>query len=115
MLKIFRRTISSTKQQISETITQLDVPNEKFNNKNASIRILMQNARELPQGGNNRIKEIPIENTLIQERIDLGAFLESGVYNNKKADITIPFNKALANNIKENNMHKHKTPLGAGT
>ena len=42
------------------------------------------------------------------------AVMETGVYNEKKPPILLPFNKRLYNNIKEPDSMKHKTPLGAG-
>ena len=41
--------------------------------------------------------------------------METGIYNDKKPSIPLPFNKVLHNNIIEENSYKHKTPLGAGT
>ena len=40
--------------------------------------------------------------------------METGVYNDKKPPIPLPFNRILYNNVKEKDPYKHKTPLGAG-
>ena len=40
--------------------------------------------------------------------------METGIYNVKKSPILLPFNKCLHNNIKEEDLEKHKTPLGSG-
>ena len=40
--------------------------------------------------------------------------METGIYNDKKPPILLPFNKCLYNNIKEKDQYKHKTPLGSG-
>ena len=60
---------------------------------------MLQNARGLPQGGNNLSKVSHIDNILLQEKIDIAGFVESGIYNHKKAIIPLAFNKVIANNI----------------
>ena len=42
------------------------------------------------------------------------AIMETGIYNDKKPPILLPFNKWLHNNVKEKDEDKHKTPLGSG-
>ena len=74
----------------------------------------MQNIRGVPSGQNNLTKEDRILKQVREHKVDLYAVMESGIYNEKKPPILIPFNKNLHNNIQEPNPFKHKTPLGAG-
>ena len=52
---------------------------------------------------------------LKDEKIDIGAFIESGVYNEKKPFLPLTMTKQINNNIIHKDPYKHKTPLGAGT
>ena len=56
-----------------------------------------------------------IEKILKEEKIDIGVFIETGTYNDKKPILPISMNKMINNNITHKDPCKHQTPLGAGT
>ena len=50
-----------------------------------------------------------------KEKIDVSAYIETGVFNEKKVLIPPFYDKSLANNVQDLTAQKHLTPLGAGT
>ena len=75
----------------------------------------MQNVRGVPQGRNNLAKEDRIKECVEIHKPDLYAVLETGIHEDKKPAIPLRFNKVLHNNVTEQEITYHKTPLGAGT